>query len=178
MLTGYEIVLLVVGGFAAGFVNTLAGGGSFLTVPLLIEVGVPPTIANGTNRVGVLFQNLAAVTGFRQEGVPGISHALRLMPATLLGAWLGALSASSIPDEVFGRAFGLIMLAALPVILWNPKPVERDAAERPGAWQHVLRNRAKPASTDPGAQSSRCSKLLAPLSPAGAQRPEPGRPLR
>ena len=105
-----ESALLVAGGFVAGFINTLAGGGSFLTVPLLVLVGLPPTVANATNRVAVLAQNLAAITGFRQEGVPGVGFALRLLPAALLGAWLGAWLAAGLPEEIFSRAFGVIML--------------------------------------------------------------------
>ena len=109
--------------------NTLAGGGSFLTVPLLVVLGLPPTLANGTNRVAVLVQNLAAMAGFRREGVPGPALALRLMPAALVGSWLGALVASRLPEEVFARVFGVCMLLALPVILRNPRP-RADAEPR------------------------------------------------
>jgi len=114
--------ILVAGGLLAGFINTLAGGGSFLTVPLLILAGVPPTAANGTNRVAVLIQSLAAMRGFQQEGVPGLGLALRLLPATLLGSWIGAWGAVHVPDEVFRRLFGAIMLLALPLILRRPAP--------------------------------------------------------
>ena len=122
MLSLQTAGILVAGGLLAGFINTLAGGGSFLTVPLLILVGVPPTAANGTNRVGVLIQTVAAMRGFQQEGVPGLGFALRLLPATLVGSWLGAWGATQIPDDVFRRLFGVIMLMALPIILRNPMP--------------------------------------------------------
>jgi uncharacterized membrane protein YfcA len=125
-----QAALLVAGGLVAGFINTLAGGGSFLTVPLLMELGLAPTVANGTNRVAVLVQNLAAMTGFRQEGVPGIGLALRFLPATLAGAWLGAFVASSLPDQLFKQGFGVVMLVALPVILWNPRPRDVGATVR------------------------------------------------
>lgn len=97
-------------------------------MPLLIFLGLPPTVANATNRVGVAAQSLAAMGGFKQENVPGTSFALRLLPATLVGSWLGAWLASSVSDELFGRAFAVIMLAMLPVILRNPKPRDADAA--------------------------------------------------
>lgn len=126
----------------AGFINTLAGGGSFLTVPLLVLVGLPPTVANGTNRLAVFVQNVAAIAGFRQEGVRELGSALRVLPATLLGSWLGAFAASHVPDRVFGQAFGLIMLAALPLILWNPKPKRatrpEDARGLPAPLQQAL----------------------------------------
>ncbi|MCP4007310.1 MAG: sulfite exporter TauE/SafE family protein [bacterium] len=117
-------MLLIAGGLVAGFINTLAGGGSFLTVPLLVMVGLPPTVANATNRLAVFVQSVSAVAGFRQEGVREMGTAVRVLPAALLGSWIGAYVASHVPDREFGRAFGLIMLAALPIILWNPKPRE------------------------------------------------------
>ena len=132
-----ESALLIVGGFVAGFINTLAGGGSFLTVPLLIGVGLPPTVANATNRVAVLAQNLAAMGGFRQEGVPGLGFALGLLPAALGGAWLGAWIASSVSEQLFARAFGAIMLLALPVILLNPKPRAGDEPRGYPLWLQV-----------------------------------------
>ncbi len=122
MISVQTVGILVAGGLLAGFVNTLAGGGSFLTVPLLILVGVPATAANATNRVGVLIQSLAAIRGFRQEGVRELGFALRLLPATLIGAWLGAWAATQISDALFQQIFGLIMLLALPLVLRNPLP--------------------------------------------------------
>ena len=124
--------MLIGGGVLAGLINTLAGGGSFLSVPLLVLLGLPPTVANATNRVGVLVQSATAVAGFRQEGVSETRLALRLLPATLAGSWLGAWLSIQVSDEVFSRAFGLIMLLMLPLILRNPRP--REGAERRGPW--------------------------------------------
>lgn len=117
-----EIAALIGTGAVAGFVNTLAGGGSFLAVPLLTLLGLPVTVANATNRVAVLAQNLTAVVGFRQEGISGFDLGLRLLPATLLGSWLGSWLASWVSPELFEPIFGLAMLGALPVILRSPKP--------------------------------------------------------
>ena len=84
----------------AGFINTLAGGGSFLTVPLLVMLGLPPTVANGTNRLAVCAQTLAAVAGFRQEGVSGLGVAARArsvpgQPLRARGVGRGARSAGA-----------------------------------------------------------------------------------
>jgi hypothetical protein len=134
-----DLALLIGGGAVAGFINTLAGGGSFLTVPLLVLAGLPPTDANGTNRVGVFVQNAAAMAGFRQAGVPGIADALRLLPATLAGSWIGAYLASSVSDALFSRSFGVIMLLALPVILRNPTPRAPGGQSRLARWlEHAL----------------------------------------
>ncbi len=117
-----EALILFIGGAVAGFINTLAGGGSFLTVPLLVFMGLPATVANATNRLAVFTQNLAAVAGFRQEGYSGLRPAMRVLPPTLVGAGLGAWAAAVIPERPFEIAFALIMLGMLPVIVRNPKP--------------------------------------------------------
>jgi uncharacterized membrane protein YfcA len=122
----------------AGFVNTLAGGGSFLTVPLLVLVGLPPTVANATNRVGVLAQSAAAVAGFAREGVHGTRLGVRLLPAVLVGSWLGAWTAARLPEAWFGRLFGLLMLLGLPIVLRNPLPAAGSRRELPLRVQLVI----------------------------------------
>jgi uncharacterized membrane protein YfcA len=70
----------------------------------------------------VFVQCLTAVAGFRQEGISELRIGARLLPPTLIGAWLGAWTASVVPDALFARAFGLVMLLMLPVLVWNPRP--------------------------------------------------------
>ena len=68
-MTEVQVLLLVGGGLLAGFVNTLAGGGSVITIPILIEVvGLPANVANGTNRVAILLQNVIGVATFHRGG--------------------------------------------------------------------------------------------------------------
>ncbi|HPX06839.1 MAG TPA: sulfite exporter TauE/SafE family protein, partial [Tenuifilaceae bacterium] len=62
-------ILMIAAGTAAGFINTLAGSGSLLTLPLLIFLGLPANVANGTNRIGILLQSIVAVGGFKQQKV-------------------------------------------------------------------------------------------------------------
>ncbi len=112
-----------------------------MIVPLLVMLGLPATVANATSRVGVFAQSLSAVAGFRQEGFRELGVALRILPTMLVASFLGAKFASSLDDAIFARAFGAIMLAALPVILWNPRPRPADAAGRPSLpqWlQHAI----------------------------------------
>ena len=59
----------IAAGFACGFINTLAGSGSLLTLPFLMFLGLPANMANGTNRIALLTQNTMAVYGFRQKGL-------------------------------------------------------------------------------------------------------------
>lgn len=108
---------LVLGSLVAGVVNTLAGGGSLLTVPLLVLAGLPATTANGTNRIGVLFQNLMSALHFRNEGFDGLSEARPILPAIILGALLGATVASRMPAELFRQVFGVAMVLLLVPIL-------------------------------------------------------------
>jgi uncharacterized membrane protein YfcA len=100
-------------------------------VPLLVLLGLPPTVANATNRVGVLVQSTAAMAGFHRERVPGIQLGLQFLPAALLGSWLGAVVAARLPEAVFGRAFGIVMLLALPLIVRNPRPRSGSARRLP-----------------------------------------------
>ena len=116
-MSPFEIALLIAVGLLAGIVNTLAGGGSLLTVPLLVIFGLPGTIANGTNRVGVLVQGLVACWRFDAEGISELRSALPLLPPVLLGSLIGAASATQIPDQIFEQIFAGIMLILLIPLL-------------------------------------------------------------
>lgn len=131
-MTASEAILLLGGGLLAGVVNTLAGGGSLLTVPLLVLVGLPGTVANGTNRVGILVQNGMAALEFRALGISGLHGTAPLLIPVALGACVGALVASQLSDVLFERLFGVLMLVLLVPTLWRPKApaAERDAAAR------------------------------------------------
>jgi uncharacterized membrane protein YfcA len=113
----FEIALLITVGLLAGIVNTLAGGGSLLTVPLLVIFGLPGTIANGTNRVGVLVQGVVACWRFDAEGISEFRSALPLLPPVLLGSLIGAASATQISDQIFEQIFAGIMLILLIPLL-------------------------------------------------------------
>jgi uncharacterized membrane protein YfcA len=117
-----DALLLAGGGLVAGVVNTLAGGGSLLTVPLLGLVGLPGSVANGTNRVGVLLQNGVASWGFWREGVSGVRTALPLLAPVAAGALCGAFTISRVSDAVFERAFGVVMLVLLVPMLRARRP--------------------------------------------------------
>ena len=115
-----EAALLLAGGLLAGIVNTLAGGGSMLTVPLLVLVGLPGTVANGSNRVGILLQNATAAWRFRAQGVPGVRDALRVLVPVGLGSAIGAFGVAQLADATFERVFGVAMLLLLLPTLRPP----------------------------------------------------------
>ena len=114
-----DIVLLVAGGLAAGVVNTLAGGGSLLTVPLLVLAGVPGNVANGSNRVGILASNASAAAAFRRLGVSGLSRTLPVLVPVAVGSLVGALLVARLADETFERVFGVLMV---PLLLLSLRP--------------------------------------------------------
>ena len=124
-------IILAIGGLVAGVVNTLAGGGSLLTVPLLVFMGLPATTANGTNRIGVLFQNIVSTSRFRKEGLDGIRDALPLLVPVIIGAVLGATVASRMSAEIFRQVFGVAMIALLYPILHQARSTSVDLPTEP-----------------------------------------------
>jgi hypothetical protein len=109
----------------------MAGGGSFLTVPLLVMCGLPGTIANGTNRIAVLVQSLAGAWRFRAEGVSGVRGAAPVLLPQLVGAAAGAVLVSHLPHQTFERLFGVVMLVLVVPVL---RPVRWRAAAPPRPW--------------------------------------------
>jgi uncharacterized membrane protein YfcA len=112
-LSPAEVALLLGGGLVAGVVNTLAGGGSLLSVPLLVLLGLPGTIANGTNRVGVLLQSLVATWRFRGSGLLELPALLPVLLPVLAGSLAGAFAIAQVSDDTFERLFGALMLLLL-----------------------------------------------------------------
>jgi uncharacterized membrane protein YfcA len=108
-----EITLLIGVGILSGVINTLAGGGSLLSVPLLVFLGLPGDVANGTNRVGVLIQCVTATWRFRADGIPGVRRALVLFVPVGLGSLLGAGLIAQLPAAQFERLFGVVMILLL-----------------------------------------------------------------
>ena len=116
-------LVLVAAGFMAGIINTIAGGGSFLTLPALMMFGLDPKLANGTNRVAVLFSSGSAVATFRKHGHLDQKLANQLTLPTLLGVPVGALLAIYLPASAFEPLFGAIFLLMAVVLISNPKRI-------------------------------------------------------
>ena len=108
--------ILGVAGFVAGALNVVAGGGSFLTLPVLIFLGLPSTVANATNRVGVVIQSVGGVWGFHRHAVMDWRWGLLASVPCLAGAALGAWAALQVSDAAFRRILALVMVA---VTLWT-----------------------------------------------------------
>ncbi len=106
----WQIPVLTLVGILAGFLNVLAGGGSLLTLPLLIFFGLPAATANGTNRVAIFCQNIFAITGFKRQGVFPIRLALLCTPPALIGSYIGANLAITVDEMLFRRLLALVMV--------------------------------------------------------------------
>lgn len=121
-MTFWEAVLLVIGGLAAGVINTMAGGGSALTVPLLVLAGVPGNQANGSNRVGVLAASASAVAAFRRSGIDGLRDTRTILGPTVVGSLIGSFGISQIADDTFETVFGFLLIPIIVLTIFKPKP--------------------------------------------------------
>ncbi|MEM9143882.1 MAG: sulfite exporter TauE/SafE family protein [Bacteroidota bacterium] len=126
----YHYLLLLVVGLVVGFINTLAGGGSLISLPVLIFLGLPPSVANGTNRIAILFQTAMATAGFKSKGVSTFPFNLYLGLSALFGSILGARIAIDIKGETFNRILALIMIVVVLIILFKPKIKMKEMQER------------------------------------------------
>ena len=115
-MENYEILVLLVVGIISGMVNTIAGGGSLLTLPILIFLGLPPSIANGTNRIQLIFQNIFAVYGFKSKGISNYKFSSWLSFTAILGSLLGAKIAIDFPEELFKKVLSVIMIFVMITI--------------------------------------------------------------
>lgn len=95
-----SLVLLVLSGIVAGWVNTIAGGGSMLTVPALMWYGLTADVANGTSRVAILAQGITAVSSFRRKNMLDGALLKSVLVPSVAGALLGAYTATLVPNEV------------------------------------------------------------------------------
>jgi len=127
MNTSWQHVLLILGaGLVAGFVNTMAGGGSFITLAALELAGLPAAMANGTNRVAIEVGAILSVLGFRKKGVSQFKMSLQFAIPALLGAICGAYVVVDLPELVFHRILAVAMLMMLAIVILNPKKRLQD----------------------------------------------------
>lgn len=133
-----DFLLVVAVGLVAGFINTLAGGGSLLTLPLLIFMGLPSAVANGTNRIAILLQNISAVAGFKSKGVSVFPYSIWLGLSAIVGAVIGAKFSVEISDVWFKRILAIIMISVAVLIVLNPFKSTEDLQERLGSKSQLL----------------------------------------
>jgi uncharacterized membrane protein YfcA len=120
-LAWYTYAAVIATGVVCGFINTFAGSGSLISLPLLIFLGLPANTANGTNRVAILMQNIVAVGSFRQQKVLDLRGGLMLAIPAVIGSIIGAEIAVDIQEQILRKVIGGLMLFMLLVILVKPR---------------------------------------------------------
>lgn len=135
----YSYLIIVLAGVAAGFINVLAGNGSLITLPALIFIGLPANVANATNRIGVLFQNVVGTAGFHRQGKLDVRGALLLSVPMVLGSALGARIAVDIDETFFRSVLACVMIVMLILMLIKPERWVTGKAEAVGTQLTPLR---------------------------------------
>lgn len=127
----YDWVVLIIIGVFAGALNTLAGGGSLITLPFLIFLGLPPSVANGTNRIAILFQTASAVTGFRSKGINTFPFSLYIGASAFVGSIIGTQIAIDIKGDTFNKILSIIMIVVVLLIVFKKKNLDiQNLSER------------------------------------------------
>jgi len=132
----FYLFLFLVGIFA-GFLNTLAGGGSILALPILILAGLPSPIANATNRVAILFQNMTGSYRFHKHRVLQIGPVIHIVLAAIFGAIIGSFLAVKLNSAVFDKILGIVFLALLILMLKPHKQKNRFTGKLP-KWLEII----------------------------------------
>ncbi|NOZ45906.1 MAG: sulfite exporter TauE/SafE family protein [Chlorobi bacterium] len=116
----YFILAIIAVGLFAGFINTLAGSGSLLTLPLLIFLGLPANVANGTNRIAILLQNIVAVSSFKQQKAINFKENIWITIPAIIGSLIGANLAINLNEDIMKKTIGGLLVFMFFIILYKP----------------------------------------------------------
>ncbi len=113
------LILFAVGGIA-GFMNVMAGGGSALTLPVLIFMGLDSALANGTNRIAIFIQNIFAILSFRQQKLHQFKTSFMMALWTIPGGLIGAIVAVKISHEWFQKILAVVLVGVVLSMMFKP----------------------------------------------------------
>lgn len=116
----YLILAVIGAGMLAGFINTIAGSGSLLTLPLLIFLGLPADVANGTNRIAILLQNIVGVASFKQQKIFEWKQGIWLTIPAIIGSVIGAQIAVNFNEEIMRNTIGGLLVFMFFIIIYKP----------------------------------------------------------
>lgn len=134
-----EFALYIFIGIISGFLNTVAGGGTLIVLPVLIFMGIPGPVANATARVGIFTQNIFAVGGFHSKGVRlPFPYTIYLCISSLVGGYLGARLAIRVPDDLFKKILAIVMLLVVLSIVLGKKKKNDAHTEQLSVIRQVL----------------------------------------
>jgi uncharacterized membrane protein YfcA len=134
----FQLAIIITAGILTGVINTLAGSGSLVTLPIFIFLcGLPPTVANGTNRIGVMIQTAVAIFTFKKHGNLPLEGVGWLIGPAIIGSVLGAWVAVDMSDDSMNLLIGFLMVFMLLVLFLKPARWLRPSA-------HSAENNKKP----------------------------------
>jgi len=125
-----ELIGLALIGLFSGWLNVMAGGGSLLTVPVMLFMGIPAPVANGTNRIGIILQSIAAVSTFYKKGFAQFRLSASLAVAASVGAFAGAMVGVQLTGVWFDRFLAAVMII---VMILMATGIEKPNASQAGA---------------------------------------------
>lgn len=138
----YYILALIGTGLVAGFINTNAGGGSMLTLPLLMFLGLPANVANGTNRIAILLQNVIGVRTFKQKKVLDFSVDYKLAIPAIIGSIIGALFAVEVDEALLEKIIAGLMIGMFLLVVLKPDAWVKERAgainAKPTILQYII----------------------------------------
>lgn len=136
-----EIVSLIIAGLFVGFINTLAGGGSIISLSLLMFMGLPGQIANGTNRIAISLQTFTASFKFKKAGLLKSKKGILLGIPAVFGSIVGSYIAIEIDDSLFEKIIVFVMFAMLIFIFYKPSvwlKGREDLVQKKAGWIQYL----------------------------------------
>jgi len=116
-----KLIIILFTGLAAGFINVNAGGGSFLTIPVLIFTGLPPAVANGTNRIALTFASMISTHNFRKKGYFEWKLSLWFGIPMTIGAVIGSFISINLPDELYTTILAVMIIMVITIVIINPQ---------------------------------------------------------
>src|SRR6516165_2852329 len=120
-LTLLRALAIFAAGIAAGTINTVVGSGTLITFPVLVALGYPPVVANVSNTIGLVPGSVTGAIGYRAELSGQRRRVITLMPASLLGAVIGAVLLLSLPSSAFEAIVPVFIAIALAAIIAQPR---------------------------------------------------------
>lgn len=137
----YTYPLTILAGILVGFVNVIAGGGSVLSLPLLIFLGLDANVANGTNRINILVTSIVGIRTLKQKEKMPYKKGLRFLVPSVLGAITGALFAVDLDERLMKQIIGVVLVIIFFVMLYKPNQWlkgSEDLTEKKYWWQIPL----------------------------------------
>jgi uncharacterized membrane protein YfcA len=126
----WQAFALFLGGIFAGFVNTLAGGGSIVSLSLMLLFGLDANVANGTNRLAIIFQSLTSSETFRVNKILDLKRGKAAVWSALIGSLAGAWVAVDLNKEIIEKIITIVMMLMLVFIFYNPSRWLKGDPER------------------------------------------------